>query len=127
LVALLAGCTSGSTEGVAEKMPPNYRALIAQYILSREPFDKKELGTAKISKPYADRADGYPYGGSLFGGEPISVVCVSLHGCNMLGMCDVGYLQYTVKNGQIVRLRGRTAIFSSVCGTFSTLHEVMKR
>jgi hypothetical protein len=125
---LLTGCAPAPTAVPVEKMPRNYRALIAQYIKSREPFDKKELSTAKISEPYTDGAPGYPYGSSLLGGEPIHVVCVSVNTCNMLGMCGDGYLQYTVKNGQIQRLKsGATAIISSVCGPFSTFHEVMQR
>jgi hypothetical protein len=123
-VTLLAGCTTGPGEGGSqsrsESMPPNYRALIAQYILSREPFDKKQLSTAQISKPYAKW-------GGLLGDPPIPTVCVSLDTCNMLGMCGVGYLQFTVTNGQIRRLKSSNAIFSSECGTFSTFHEVMKR
>jgi hypothetical protein len=126
IVLVFAGCTTVPNEGLAQsksqaaRMPPNYRALIARYILSNEPFDKKTLSTAKISKPFTQ-------GGGLFGGEPIPVVCVSIYTSNMLGMHFTGYLEFTVNNGQAVRLKGSTAIISETCGEFSPFFEVMKR
>jgi hypothetical protein len=101
-------------------MPSNYRALIARYIKTHEPFERKTLSTAKISEPRT-------VGGGLFGGDPIPVVCVSIYTSNMLGMNFTGYLEYTVINGQVQRLKGGTAIISETCGKFSPFFEVMKR
>jgi hypothetical protein len=123
----LAGCVVDPGDGMGRssrsnsvRMPPNYRVLIAQYMLTHEPFDKKVLSTAKISEPRI-------VGGGLFGSDPMPVVCVSIYTSNMLGMHFTGYLEYTILNGRAVRLKGGTAIISETCGKFSQFREVMTR
>jgi hypothetical protein len=101
-------------------MPPNYRSLIARYILTHENLDKATLNTAKISTPFVR-------GGGLFGGDPVAAACVSVYTSNMLGMHFTGYSVYLAKNGQVEREPPSTAIISSTCGPFSPFHEVMKR
>ena len=103
------------------KMPPNYRALVARYMLTQTDYDRATLNTAKISKPFNQP-------GGFFGGDPIPTVCVSIYTKNMLGMAFTGHILFTVRNGQAVRQKSESAILADqTCGPFSPFTEVMNK
>ena len=101
------------------RMPPNYRALIAHYMLTRMPIPKNQLKTAKISQPYAK------WGGLIRGGT-IPAVCVSIETKNMLAMHFTGYFLFTVENGQARRLGEGSNALIDKCPPFSPFHEVRR-
>jgi hypothetical protein len=103
----------------AVKMPANHRTLIAQYILTQEPFDQATLNTAEISRSFGKW-------GGLFRGGTMPTVCVKMQVTNLLGMTGPGYLLFTVENGQAIRLSGGNAMIDP-CPPFSPFHEVRKK
>jgi hypothetical protein len=101
------------------KMPPNYRALIARYMLTQMPVPPAELRTAMISQPYAKW-------GGLFRTDTMPTVCVSIQRTNMLGMHGTGYFLFTVENGRVRRLGQGTNALIDKCPPFSPFHEVRR-
>lgn len=101
------------------RMPPDYRALIARYMLTQMPITPVELSTAMISQPYAKW-------GGLFSANTIPTVCVSIKTSNMLGMHGTGYFLFTVENGRVRRLAQGTNALIDKCPPFSAFHEVRR-
>jgi hypothetical protein len=115
--------THASSVGAAEDgagavtMPANHRALIAKYILTREPIDQAELNTAMISTPFTNW-DGR--------GGTMPVVCIKMQVSNKLGMKGLYYLLFAIENGQPLRLDGGVALINH-CPSFSPFNEVRKK
>jgi hypothetical protein len=124
-VALSASIAAQTREALAQNksdavaMPANHRALIARYMLTQLPLDKKTLNTAMISAPFGKW-------GGLFSGGTIPTVCVSVISTNMLGMTGKGYFLFTVRNGRAERLSSGNALIDT-CPPFTPFHEVRQR
>jgi hypothetical protein len=101
------------------RMPPNYRTLIAHYMLTRMPIPKDQLRTAMISQPYAKWA-------GLIRGGTMPAVCVSIETKNMLAMHFTGYFLFTVENGQARRLGEGSNALIDKCPPFSPFYEVRR-
>jgi hypothetical protein len=127
VVAVNGGIALGSGEVCAEAgsdaIPPNYRELIARYVLALR-IDQRRLGTAMIATPY-NKPDGW--WGRLTG-TTVPVVCVSFTNTNIFAQESKGYLLFSFENGKPYEwpVRG-TAILANECGTFSRFYEVTKR
>jgi len=96
----------------ASRLPPNYRHLIAQYILART---HHVIHKAMITPPY----NKY---GSIFRGGTIPAVCVAIFRDNPFGIVVRDNWVLTVENGRVLNL----AIGFDTCSGFSPFNELKR-
>ena len=95
-IAFPSGAARAQT--ASNKIPPNYRALIARYMLSLG-LVQRSLNSAMIATPY-NKPDGI--WGRLTA-TTVPVVCVSHDTRNMLGQDYKGYFVFWFENGELRR------------------------
>lgn len=117
-MALEAGGALSQSKTSVTTMPPNYRALVARYVLTQLNLDRPTLNTAMISQPFGKW-------GGLFRGGTIPTVCVSIDTKNMLGMAFKGYFLFTIENGRAERLEAGNALVDT-CPGMSPFYEVKR-
>ncbi len=103
----------------SDAIPPNYRELIARYVLT---LSLNHHGNPMIAKPY-NKPDGI--WGRLTS-TTVPVVCVSFDGRNIFGQENKIYFVFYFEDGKLRQWPSRS-ILASECGAFSPFTEVMKR
>jgi hypothetical protein len=103
VVSVLAGCTGVASDGPTPSaqsagaggptapLPPNYRQLMARYILARNPYVIRDV---KISKPYE-------VWGGLFRGGSYECACVVIFRDNPFGIIVSDNWVLYIENGQV--------------------------
>jgi hypothetical protein len=115
-----------NNSSAAAALPPNYRVLIARYILTRERLLQSiVVNTAMISKPYDDR--GAPLWRNI---DPDHTpgVCVAYDARTLFGPSRA-YLLFTVRNGQVEQMytHNNAILFTEgMCPDYTPFTELMK-
>jgi hypothetical protein len=114
VLAIHSPCAQAQSEQA--RMPPNYRTLIANYMLSRG-YPKEMLDSAKISAPFSK------WGGLLRGGT-IPTVCVAVMAHSLVDPTPRYWnIFFSVEEGQVHKL----APGLDQCPPFSPFSEVRNR
>ena len=99
-----------------QKLPGNYRQLMAQYVIATW-ISRFPIRGGKISQPHA-RAAG------LFSNRAVPAVCVIAFRDNPLGQIVTENYIMTIEEGRVGLL---PTIDAESCPGFSTFHELLRR